>query len=434
MDFIIAPALPTGSAMSLIPSATTSDQAGAQAQAPLERKPKILLLTTQLGYGGAETSFIRLANFLAQSMDVTVVLFTNDQNRHEALNAEIKVLDDAKPTYQLQRWIRRIWRLRKLKREQDAVISFLSGPNITNILAGYNTKTVVSLRGSRIYDTNASIWSRRIFQYLIDPITLNLAAKIVPVSAGLKNEIRQLAGAWTLPKVTVIPPFVLTENMMERAAENPPEMFLPLKNQPVIVTVARLSVEKNIQHLISVFAKLIQKNRGAKLLIIGDGPLLTSLRKQCEDLQLVIDNMSEGVSSVIFAGYQKSPLSFLKIGKVFAFSSSTEGLPNAVLEAMAVGIPVVAADTPWGVRAVLSNHPQNDTAYPTHSITPVDYGILMPRIDDERYAEEWVKILSECLQVNKSFYIEKGKQRVQHYDIKNIAPQWVSLIQAMMQK
>ena len=57
------------------------------------------MLTTQLGYGGAETSFIRLANFLAQSMDVTVALFSRDYAKgayasgHEPLQANIVLLD-----------------------------------------------------------------------------------------------------------------------------------------------------------------------------------------------------------------------------------------------------------------------------------------------------------------------------------------------------
>ena len=220
------------------------------------------MLTTQLGYGGAETSFIRLANYLMQSADVTVVLFTENYGKgaysegHLPLSAKVILLDSPQPCSRLQRWWNRASRLRRLKKQHDVCISFLSGPNILNTLAGYNHRTIVSLRGPRMHDANTPKWMRRIFQYILDPITLNLAAKIVVVSSGLLNEVHQLGGPWALKKAEVISPFVIPEEHFGRAQETPPEKFLSLKNQLLIVAAGRISIEKNFQHLIPVFAKI----------------------------------------------------------------------------------------------------------------------------------------------------------------------------------
>ena len=406
-------------------------------------KLKILMLNTQLGYGGAETSFIRLANFLSQSMDVTVALFTPDYGKgayskgHEPLDAPILLLDEKKPKNPLRRWWFRICKLRQLKQEHDACISFLSGPNTLNAFAGHNHKTIVSLRGPRMHDPNTPKWNRRIYQYILDPITLNSAAKIVSVSSGLCNEVRMLGGPWTLRKTSVISPFVLSEKHFERASEAPPVHYLALKNQPVIVGVGRLSIEKNFQYLIPIFARLASAHRGAKLLLVGDGPMMSKLRELCIKNGITIDDTTPGITSVLFAGHQKNPLAFIGLGKVFALPSGTEGVPNVLLEALATGIPAVAADAAWAARSVLSGEDLVGKApYPTQKATPAEYGILMPRIDDAKYTDEWVRMLSECLTSDRwrIAYGEKGKQRLSDYEISRVAPKWKNLIHILVNR
>ena len=396
----------------------------------MSTRPKILMLTTQLGYGGAETSFIRLANFLAQSMDVTVALFTSDYGQgsysggHEPLNASITLLDAPTSEGHIARWYRRIRTLRQLKAQHSASISFLSGPNLVNVLAGHNTRSIVSIRGSRHYDPNAPVWQRRIFQHLLDPIIFRLAARIVPVSAGLTNEIRAAAGARALTKTHIIPPFIDTASLPTRLAETPPPPYDQLQGQPVIVAVGRLSVEKNFHHLLRVFAGVARVNPGAKLLLIGDGPMMQDLRAQCARLGLAADNFTPGTSAVIFAGYQKNPLPLMALGRVYAMTSATEGFPNVVLEALSAGLHVLAADTPWGARAILCNiSPNTQEPYPTTQPTSTDHGTLMPRIDLPEYASIWVSALSRALNAPR-----QSSARAQDFDITRIAPQWLQLI------
>jgi glycosyltransferase involved in cell wall biosynthesis len=386
----------------------------------MSKRRRILMLTTQLGYGGAETSFIRLANFLSQSMDVTVALFTADYGSaaqyasgHEPLRAAIQLLDAPTRQPHVVRWLRRIWRVRALKMTHDATISFLSGPNLVNVLAGENRVSIVSLRGSRMFDPTLAHWQRRLFYYLLDPIIFALAARIVPVSAGLSYEIRQVSPERMLKKVRVISPFI------ESAG------------QPVIVAAGRMAVEKGFHHLIRVVAALALIQPGVKLLLVGDGPMLAQLRVLCADYGLAMDDTNEGVSSVIFTGYRPNVLPLMALGRLYAMTSATEGFPSVLLEAMAAGVPVVAANTPWGVRSILcAKEPDITKPYPTKTAEATDYGTLMPRIDAPENEALWVKCLHEAL-ANPRAPNAETLQRPHAYDLSVVGQKWESLLSEM---
>ena len=394
-------------------------------------RKKILMLTTQLGYGGAETSFIRLANFLSRSMEVTVALFTSDYGAgayakgHEPLHANILLLDRPEATGRLQRWRRRIRTVRQLKLQHDATISFLSGPNLVNVLAGSNARTVVSLRGSRVYDPVSSRLQRSLFQYLLDPIIFHLAARIVPVSPGLRHEMSKRVQH----KVHPISPFIDLEAVAAQLQEAVPEAYAVLTGQPVIIGVGRLSIEKGFHHLIRVFAVLVKQQPGAKLLLVGDGPMLQQLRAECDALCIPMDDVTPGVSSVVFAGYQANVLRWMKLARVQALTSATEGFPNVLLEGMASGLPVLAADTPWGARAVLDGSTHNEP-YPTTQATMTPYGTLMPRIDDAVYEAQWVAALVAHL-TGEQRVAARSAQRPAMVDIATVGAQWQRLIEQL---
>ena len=401
----------------------------------MSNRRRILMLTTQLGYGGAETSFIRLANFLAQSMDVTVALFTADYGDdkqyaagHEPLNAPVVLLDSPHRQIHFLRWLRRIQQLRALKKNHASTISFLSGPNLVNVLAGKNARTIVSLRGSRVYDPTASRRQRLLFQLLLDPIIYALAARIVPVSDGLKHEIQRVATAKSLDNVRVISPFIEHATIQPRLQEKPAELYRALQGQPVIVAAGRLSVEKGFQHLIRVLAKLAKVQPGIKLLLIGDGPMMADLRTLCAANGLATDDITVGVSAVIFAGYQKNVLPLMALGGVYAMASATEGFPSVLLEAMAAGVPIMAADTPWGVRSILcKTAPDSAAPYPTTRPTKADYGMLMPRIDALEYEAVWEQALREAL-ANPAAQNAAIQQRTYDYDLAVVGEKWKALL------
>lgn len=123
---------------------------------------RILMLLPQLGYGGAESAFQRLADFLGSHAEVTIGLMSKGYGRsdysseHRTVSHRVVLLDESGKVglglmSKALRWRRMLKRLRKLKSEHDVTISFLSGPNLLNALAGMPQRTIVSERGSKLY-------------------------------------------------------------------------------------------------------------------------------------------------------------------------------------------------------------------------------------------------------------------------------------------
>jgi glycosyltransferase involved in cell wall biosynthesis len=104
---------------------------------------------------------------------------------------------------------------------------------------------------------------------------------------------------------------------------------------PLVGTVGRLTEVKRQDVLIRAFAAARQKYPAARLVLVGDGPLLADLRALAAEL---------GVADAVhFAGYQQHSGPWLKAMDVFALTSRSEGMPQAVIEASVMGLPVVAS-------------------------------------------------------------------------------------------
>ena len=112
---------------------------------------------------------------------------------------------------------------------------------------------------------------------------------------------------------------------------------LGISGAKVVGLVASFTPQKNHQFLISVFAEIFQRDGSAYLLLVGDGPLRGAIERQIHAL---------GISSrVILAGQTPAVPEFLKqVIDVFVMTSTYEGLPLAVLEAQAAGIPCVVSE------------------------------------------------------------------------------------------
>ncbi len=113
------------------------------------------------------------------------------------------------------------------------------------------------------------------------------------------------------------------------------ERFGLKENQPVIINVGIFRSMKNHELTLDAFHKVLTKFPNSKLFLVGDGPRRDFLVNYVKQLNIE--------DSVIFAGFQADVSPFYSIGEVFVLSSkSAEGVPQALLQAMAVGVPVVA--------------------------------------------------------------------------------------------
>lgn len=114
-------------------------------------------------------------------------------------------------------------------------------------------------------------------------------------------------------------------------------------NSSQVVCVARLSPEKGIDTLLSAWRLVIDQVPEAKLVILGDGPAREQLQKQIRELNLV---------GVEFMGQVQDVLPYLQRSGIFVLPSRSEGLPNALLQAMATGLACVAT-TVGGIPEVI---------------------------------------------------------------------------------
>jgi glycosyltransferase involved in cell wall biosynthesis len=130
----------------------------------------------------------------------------------------------------------------------------------------------------------------------------------------------------------------------------------------IIGTVGGLRPVKNQMRLLHAFAQLADKVQNAHLLIVGDGPLLETLKR--ETGALGIENR------VTFAGHIGEPSKLYQVMDVFALSSDSEQMPLSVLEAMASGLPVASTDV-GDVRGMLApeNHPWITPATDEHALS-----------------------------------------------------------------
>jgi glycosyltransferase involved in cell wall biosynthesis len=113
---------------------------------------------------------------------------------------------------------------------------------------------------------------------------------------------------------------------------------------PHVMAMGRLQHEKAYDVLLLAFSSVLKTFPQAQLAILGEGPLETKLKKQA--VELGVDH------AVAFPGFQKNPWPYVKHADLFVLASRFEGLPNALLEVLALGVPVVATDCPGGVREI----------------------------------------------------------------------------------
>ena len=134
---------------------------------------------------------------------------------------------------------------------------------------------------------------------------------------------------------------------------------LPRCQYPRLIAVGRLAHQKGLDLLLSAFAEAAKDFPEWKLDIFGQGPLREELEKQRNQLGLGNRVHFRGITTDVYAELERSD--------IFVLPSRFEGLPNALMEAMAAGLPVIAADCKFG-PAELITHQSNGLLVPVEDI------------------------------------------------------------------
>ena len=136
---------------------------------------------------------------------------------------------------------------------------------------------------------------------------------------------------------------------------------------PHLVASGRLERVKGFDLLLDAVVEVRQSFPAVHLWLLGTGSLGSALAEQCERLGLT--------ANVSFIGFESNPFPYYLNADLFVLPSRYEGLPNAMLEAMALDAPVVATDCPGGVREILKGWPNSRLAR-TESATSLANSIL----------------------------------------------------------
>ncbi|MEM2374598.1 MAG: glycosyltransferase [Thermoproteota archaeon] len=199
---------------------------------------------------------------------------------------------------------------------------------------------------------------------------------------------------------------------------------------PVIVSCARLDVQKGQWHLIRSFKPVSEVLPDCKLVFIGDGPLRGYLEGLVTELGLK--------DKVFFLGWKSNPFKYMARSTLFCLSSLWEGFPNVVVEALACGLPVMSTDCLSGPREILAP----GTEYKVDRLRGpeyAEYGILMPVFDGKRYtardpltwqeemwAEEIVKLLKNPEILEN--YRQRAKRRAMDFEAKKQVQKYFDVI------
>jgi glycosyltransferase involved in cell wall biosynthesis len=170
------------------------------------------------------------------------------------------------------------------------------------------------------------------------------ADAVIAVSDGVAEQIACLTGI-PRERITTIYNPVVTPELLEKAREPLGHAWFAPGQPPVVLGVGKLKVQKGFRTLIRAFAR-VRAARPARLVILGEGARRRALEALVDELGLRED--------AALPGWVDNPWAWMARASVFALSSRWEGLPGALIEAMACGCPVVATDCPSGPAEILA--------------------------------------------------------------------------------
>ncbi len=239
--------------------------------------------------------------------------------------------------------------VRYLRRERpQALIGALEHANIVALLAGWTARMPTRIIVT-IHNTVSREQSRP--RGLADRLTPGLAARLYPgahavvaVSGGVADDFSRVT---RLPRgrIDVVYNPVLTPELTVQAGRPVDHPWFAPGQPPVILGVGRLIFQKDFATLLRAFA-LVRQTRPVRLAILGDGVERPQLERLARELEVAED--------LWMPGFVENPYAFMARSAAFALSSRYEGLPTVLIEALAVGLPVVATDCPHGPAEILA--------------------------------------------------------------------------------
>lgn len=322
---------------------------------------RVLVMISALGGGGAERVATRLASMLAERGDEVFIMPFSSTERPYPLSDKVHVIDCS--LYDLRKRRPQPWqalrtlltaartfpRLVALRRDEriDVTVSMLLAPNILNVVAGGPCRKVLCERNNP---------SRKgAVRFALSKWVYRHGDCVVFQT----EHVRSLFSRRVQERGVIIPNPVTVACRASGAA------------RPFVACAGRLVRQKNHTLLLRAFALFLETHPGYELRIFGDG----SLGDELADLAA-----SLGVDqSVRLMGFRDDVHEQMADARMFVLSSDYEGMPNALLEAMTMGLPCISTDYP-AAREVLGDG-RDGLLVPTGDVTAL--AKAMGRVADD---------------------------------------------------
>ena len=284
-------------------------------------------------------------------------------------------------------------RLRQLRREfrrqrPHRVLALLTRTNITCCCAAWDLPIhlVVSERNDPSLQLLPEVWQR------LRPLAYRRADVVTANTAGVLSALESM-GSWQ--RLALLPnPLPGAPKAGARGDQSRASGF---------ISVARLVPQKGLDVLIAALPRLSGSAAEWQVFLVGDGPEREALQQQADDL---------GVSSRLRClGFRSNPDQFLAEAAVFVLPSRFEGMPNALLEAMAAGLAVIVTDASPG---------------PLEVVEPGVSGLVVPSDDPAALAEAMQALASDperCRRMGAA-----AKARIAGLDWPQLEPLWRSIL------
>ncbi len=325
---------------------------------------KICIINHSLTGGGSERVMCNFANlFCENGFEVDLILLSRDPRKIK-INKNINQIKFLKKRsiYCIPRLIRYFF-----KNPDIIIISSQRHINLIVLIAKLIafSKSKIFVRESTCY--NMLIHTEPIIKkYLIKfltPLLYRFSQKIICPAEDVKIDFLSSYPSFEVKIEKIYNPIDFDSISYQAKIINSENVILPSK---FAVTVSRLSPEKNLEFLINSFSKI--KTKDLKLLILGEGKSRKNLEEQIDKLNLR--------NKVLLYGHVKNPYAIVSKALLSLSTSVVEGLPNAILESIALSTPVLALRSISGVEELLKN---NKCGY---TIDTDDHRVFANKIDE----------------------------------------------------
>ena len=283
--------------------------------------------------------------------------------------------------------------------QPDALLSHLGHANTIAILAkklaGVKTKLAV-VEHNTLSVSDATSIRAKITPWFMK-VLYPSADDIIGVSQGVSEDLAKQLGFAQGQVRTIYNP-VINSELLDKATATPEHPWLQSTDIPVFLAVGRLTPQKDFANLIQAFA-LVRKKRPVRLIILGEGELRAELVQLAASLGVTAD--------IDLPGFADNPYSYMSKASCFTLSSRYEGLPTALIEAMACGCSVVSTDCPNGPQEILAGG---------------RYGALVPIQDSQSLSVAMEKTLDRP--VTRENLISRAKL----FSSEQIVPQYLEVL------